>query len=142
MSNKTILRGMVSACAAIAAIATLPATASAASITVDSVAQRWPWNNKLDITYTVTGGQNVAAETYARIVFTANIGGTAYTIDGVHDVGANASDGTHTVTWTLPAGLKATGCTMTAQLLSTDNPSGDDYLIVDLTASDPREAIS
>lgn len=142
MSTKTIRRGMVSACAAAAAAAMFSATASAASITVDSVVQRWPWNNKLDITYTVSGGQNVAAETFARIVFTANMGGTAYTIDGVHDVGASANDGTHTVTWTPPAGLRATGCTMTAQLLSADNPSGDDYLIVDLTASDPSEAVS
>ena len=49
------------------------------SITVDSVVQRWPWNNKIDITYTVGGGQNVAAGVYARIVFTANIGGASYT---------------------------------------------------------------
>ena len=132
-NKKQILRGTVSACVAAAAIAALPITASAASITVDSVVQRWPWNNKLDITYTVTGGQNVAAETYARIVFTASIGTTNITIDGVHDVGASASDGTHTVTWTLPAGLKAKGCTMTAQFLSADNPSGDDYMIVDLS---------
>ena len=110
------------------------------SITVDSVVQRWPWNNKIDITYTVSGGQNVAAGVYARIVFTANIGGAsytidgvAYTIDGVHDVGADASDGTHTVTYQLPSGLQATGCTMTAQLLSADVPSGDDYMVVDLS---------
>ena len=103
-----------------AAIAALAATvASAASITVDRVAQRWPWNNKVDITYTVDGGQDVVLGVYARIVFTANIGGTIYTIDGVHDIGANASDGTHTVTWTLPSGVRATGCTMTAQLLTT-----------------------
>ena len=106
--------------------------ATASSITVDGVAQRWPWNNKLDITYTVSGGQDVAVGVYARIVFTANIGGTAYTIDGVHDVGASASEGTHTVTWTLPAGLRANGCTISAQLLSADNPSGDDYLVIDL----------
>lgn len=106
--------------------------AYASSITVDRVAQRWPWNNKIDITYTVSGGQNVAGGVYARIVFTASIGTTNITIDGVHDVGASANDGTHTVTWTLPSGLKATGCTMTAQLLSADNPSGDDYMIVDL----------
>ena len=116
-----------------AAIAAFAATvASAASITVDRVAQRWPWNNKVDITYTVDGGQDVALGVYARIVFTANIGGAIYTIDGVHDIGANASNGTHTVTWTLPSGVKASGCTMTAQLLTADNPSGDDYMVVDL----------
>ena len=134
MNIKTVLRGNVSACMAVVASTTLAFVATAASITVDSVAQRWPWNNKVDITYTVSGGQDVAAGLYARIVFTANIGTTNITIDGVHDVGASASDGTHTVTWTLPAGLKATGCTMTAQLLSADNPSGDDYMIVDLSS--------
>jgi formylglycine-generating enzyme required for sulfatase activity len=106
--------------------------AEASSITVDRVAQRWPWNNKIDITYTVSGGQDVAAGVFARIVFTANIGGNAYTIDGVHDVGASASDGTHTVAWTVPSGLRASGCTVTAVLLSADNPSGDDYMVVDL----------
>ena len=105
---------------------------AAASITVDSVAQRWPWNNKIDITYTVSGGQDVALGVYARIVFTASIGTTNIVIDGVHDVGANASNGTHTVAYTLPSGLKASGCTVTAQLLSADNPSGDDYMVVDL----------
>ena len=111
----------------------LPLAAPAATeISVDNVVQRWPWNNKLDITYTVSGGQNVAAGVFARIVFTASIGATNITIDGVHDVGANAADGTHTVTWTLPPGLRANGCTMSAQLLSADNPSGDDYMVVDL----------
>lgn len=110
----------------------LAATAAASSITVDRVAQRWPWNNKIDITYTVSGGQDVAAGVFARIVFTANIGDNAYTIDGVHDVGASASDGTHTVAWTVPTGLRAAGCTVTAVLLAADNPSGDDYMVVDL----------
>ena len=69
--------------------------ANASSVTIDSVTQRWPWNNKVDITYTVTDGQNVAAGVFCRLVFTANVGGSTYTIDGVHDVGANASSGTH-----------------------------------------------
>ena len=115
-------------------VAALASTASAApSITVDNVVQRWPWNNKLDITYTVSGGQNLAAGVYARIVFTAEVNNVSYEIDGVRDVGASASDGQHTVTWTMPSGLRAGGCTMTATLLSADVPSGDDYMIVDLT---------
>ena len=103
------------------------------SVTVDSVVQRWPWNNKVDITYTVGEGQDVAAGVYARLEFTAHIGVTNITIDGVHDIGANASNGTHTVTYTLPSGLKATGCTMTAKLIAADNPSGDDYMVVNLS---------
>lgn len=118
---------------AVAASMAIPMVANASSITINSVQQRWPWNNKVDITYTVSGGQDVAAGVFARIEFTANIAGTEYLIDGVHDVGASASDGTHTVTWTLPIGVKSDSCTMTAKLFSADNPSGDDYMVIDLT---------
>ena len=86
------------AAGAVVASAIIPMAANASSITIDSVTQRWPWNNKLDITYTVSGGQDVAAGVFAKIVFTATIAGQTYTIDGVHDIGANASNGTHTVT--------------------------------------------
>lgn len=110
--------------------------ADASSISIDSVVQRWPWNNKIDITYTVSEGQDVSLGVFAKIVFTAVIDGKTYTIDGVHDVGASASDGTHTVTWTPPASLsvKATDCTMTATLSAADAPSGDDYMVVDLAS--------
>jgi len=115
-----------------AAIAAFAATvASAASITVDRVAQRWPWNNKVDIYYTVHGGQDVTGSTFARIEFTANIGGTVTNVNG-NAIGASASDGEHVATWTAPTGLRATDCTMTAQLIAADAPSGDDYMIVDL----------
>lgn len=48
--------------------------------------------------------------------------------------GASASSGQHTVTWTPPQSfrVKDLNCTMTAQLLSSDAPSGDDYMVVDL----------
>ena len=108
--------------------------AAASAITVDGVAQRWPWNNKIDITYTVSGGQNVAAGVYAKVVFTATVGGQTYTIDGMSDVVADSTDGQHTVAYELPAGLRATGCTMTAKLVSTDAPCGDDYMVVDLAS--------
>ena len=121
--------------AAVVASATLAATAAhaATSITVDSVTQRWPWNNKLDITYTVTGGQDVSTSTFKKIVFTAIIDGTTYTIDGVTDVGASANSGTHTVTWTAPAGVASDSCTMTAAIYAATAPSGDDYLVIDLS---------
>ena len=121
--------------AALAIAGMLALGAGASNITIDSVTQRWPWNNKVDITYTVSGGQDVAVGVYAKIVFTATIAGQTYTIDGVHDIGANASNGTHTVTWTPPADIraKATDCTMTATLSAADNPSGDDYIVVELS---------
>ena len=62
---------------AFAAFAALATDVYAASIKIESVAQRWPWNNKLDITYLVEGGQ--AGSAYARIEFTATIAGKPYT---------------------------------------------------------------
>ena len=105
------------------------------SISVDAVAQRWPWNNKLDIKYTVSGGQNVAAGVFAKVEFTATIDGVEYPIDGSR-VGADASDGTHIATWMVPSGLRARNCTMSARLVSSNVPSGDDYMIVDLSTGD------
>ena len=106
------------------------------SVTIDSVVQRWPWNNKVDITYTVSGGQNVAAGVYCRLVFTATIDGSQYVIDGVTNIGASASSGTHTVVWNPPSGIRADNCSMYATLYSADVPSGDDYLIVDLSSGE------
>ncbi len=118
---------------AVAAEAALPFAAHAATgVTVDSVTQRWPWNNKLDITYTVTGGQDVASGQYCKIVFTTVIDGTTYTIDGTTDVPASAASGTHTITWDAPEGVRRTDCTMSAAVYATDVPSGDDYMVIDL----------
>ena len=72
------------------------------SVEIDSVIQRWPWNNKVDITYTVADGQNLVNGRYYKLVFTATINGKPYTIDGTTDLGASANTGTHTVTWTAP----------------------------------------
>ena len=124
--------------AALAITGTVVLGANASSVTINSVAQRWPWNNKVDITYTVDGGQTLTTDgtgdVYCRLVFNAMINGRTYEIDGVTNIGASASTGRHTVTWTPPADLKvkATDCTMTASLYSADRPSGDDYMIIDL----------
>ena len=127
--EKTLAAGAAALIAGMASAAT--------SITVDSVVQRWPWNNKLDIAYTVTGGQDVANADYKKIVFTTVIGGTTYAIDGDR-VGASASAGAHVVTWTPPSGINVrdSACSMTAAVYASDVPSGDDYLIVDLTKTE------
>ena len=106
---------------------------AATAITIDKVVQRWPWNNKIDITYTIKGnGQNVAESKFYKIGFTTVIKDVVYTIDG-SSVGASANQGTHTVTWTAPLGVKCSSCTMSATLSESDVPSGDDYMIIDLT---------
>ena len=108
---------------------------AATTIHVDSVTQRWPWNNKVDITYTVTDGQNVSASMYYKIVFTTVIDGTTYTIDG-STLGASANTGTQTATWTAPTGLRCSNCTMSAAIYDADVPSGNDYMIIDLTTGE------
>jgi len=104
------------------------------SITIDKVAQRWPWNNNVDITYTIADGTDLATATragegYLKVVFTAKIGNDTYTIDGASDVIANVDSGTHTVTWTnAPAGVKMTNCGMSATLYDIDAY----YMLIDL----------
>lgn len=103
------------------------------TVTINKVAQRWPWNNKVDVTYTIGDGQDVANERYYRLVFTTVIDDTVTNIvDGVHDVGANTSNGTHTVTWTAPSGYKTDNFKVSAALYTATVPSGDDYMIVNL----------
>ena len=105
---------------------------AAPNVTINSVVQRWPWNNKVDITYTVGDGQDVSQNLFRKLVFKATVKGDTYTIDGVSDVGASANTGKHTVTWTAPAGIKAYDCQMSAELYAATAPSGDDYLVIDL----------
>jgi len=109
--------------------------AGAASVTITGATQRWPWNGKVDIAYTVSDGQDVSAARYRKLVFTAVIGGKTYTIDG-SSIGASAADGQHTVTWTAPDGVKPTTYTIKADMYEDTAPSGDDYMIVDLNTGD------
>ena len=109
---------------------------AAPHVTIDHVAQRWPWNNNVDITYTVAGAQDVSSGTYMKLVFNAKIDDTTYSIDG-GALGASASAGTHTVTWrTAPAGVKTTTLSMSATIYPSAVPSGDDYMIVDLSSGE------
>ena len=115
------------------AVAGLAALANAAlalpTVTIDSVTQRWPWNNKVDIKYTISDGCKPAEWEYMKIKFTATIDGQTYPIDGSRDVIAKAVDGTHTVTWTnAPSGICSANCSMTASLVDTTG----DYMIIDL----------
>ncbi len=102
---------------------------AAPTISIDSATQRWPWNNKVDITYTIGDGTDMSAFKYYKVVFNATINGTTYTIDGSKDLIAKTLTGTHTVTWTnAPAGVRMTGCKMGAKLYETSAY----YMIIDL----------
>ena len=129
-------QSMLAATAAIALVAsaTLPSHASASvatNVTIRSVQQRWPWNNKVDITYAVEGGQTRTAGVYCGLRFEVEANGQTYEFEG-YTVGASAEDGEHTITWTAPEGIVCSDCTLTATLFSTNVASGDDYLVVDL----------
>ncbi len=65
------------------------ANAGEPSITVNSAAQRWPWNNKIDVTYTVSNGQSRASGLYCGVEFTITDGGRSHVLHG-YTVGASA----------------------------------------------------
>ena len=97
--------------AAVAASAMAAANAAEPSITVNSAAQRWPWNNKIDVTYTVTNGQDRATGLYCGLEFTITDGGRSHVLHG-YTVGASAEgdadDTMHSVVLTAPSGITAT----------------------------------
>lgn len=130
---KNAMRGGGNCIFALMTVAALAYSAQATpGVQINSVLQRWPWNNKVDINYTVTDGQDVSRDVFCKLVFNATVNGQTYTIDGT-TIGADASSGTHTATWdNPPAGVKTANCTMTATLLSADVPSGNDYMVIDL----------
>ena len=131
--KKSIVNGKAKTVALILGSVFASVVSAATAISIDKVAQRWPWNNKVDITYTVRGeGQDIENSKFYKIVFTTEIKGSTYTIDG-SSVGASANEGTHTVTWTAPLGIKSENCTMSATIMQSDLPSGDDYMIIDLS---------
>ena len=130
MNMTTIRAAFAAFCAAMAAFS---ASAVDTTIEINSVAQRWPWNNKVDITYTVTGGQDVSVSNFCKVVFNTVINGTPIIIDG-SSIGASANPDQHTVTWTAPDGIRCDNCTMSATISTADAPSGNDYMIVDLAS--------
>lgn len=116
-----------------AAFLAASALADGASVTITGVTQRWPWNNKLDIAYTVSGGQTRASGVYCGIRFAFTANGQTYSIEG-SSIGASAENGSNVATWTAPQGIVTTDGSMTATLYSTNVPSGDDYMVVDLAS--------
>lgn len=133
-SGNPLVRLIGKTCALAVTIVAAGIAYATPTVTIDSVAQRWPWNNKVDITYTVADGTDMAKaatgeKPYYKIAFTATIDGTEYPIDGSKDIIAKTTTGTHTVTWTnAPSGVRASNCKMGAKLYSTSAY----YMIVDL----------
>ena len=123
--------------AAVATGMSIPTAALAASsISVDSVTQRWPWNNKVDITYTVTDGANHEGGVYAGVEFTITVPGRgSFTVPGPTAETGGTGSRQHSFAWSAPSGIKATDCTVTATLFPTNAPAND-YMIIDLDSGD------
>ena len=106
------------------------------NVTIDNVIQRWPWNNYVDITYTVKSGQDVPNGIYYALEFDVTVDGRSYVVSG-SELGASTASGQHTVTWyNPPSGVKATTISVLASIVKSNVPAGDDYMIVDLETGD------
>ena len=73
MNNKTFFATIL--CMATAYMPSFAET----SITVNSVRQRWPWNNKVDVTYT-NAGDDATANRVCKVMLTTVINGNAYAV--------------------------------------------------------------
>ena len=114
-----------------AVLALCAAVASAVEITVGSVKQRWPWNDKVDVAYNISGAIPKAA--VGRIVITAVIEGKEYAVYDSGIVNEGVFSGSHVYTWeNAPEGVKSGNCTMTATFEWEPVPEGDDYMVVNL----------
>lgn len=127
MKNKTffaIILCMATAC--------MPSFAET-TITVDSVRQRWPWNNKVDVTYTIAG-DDATSNKVCKVMLTTVINGNAYAVYNP-GLNVNVKPGTYKITWDdAPAGVICDTCTIKAEFYtSTAVPAGNDYMIVDLS---------
>ena len=117
---------------AVLAVALFPGAALATpGITINSVLQRYPWSNVVDINYTVTGTSEESI--LCSVEFTATVNGESMSAGGALLEG---EDGTFTHQWTVPAGVQARGCTMEGVITSAGSLIGDDYMIVDLTTGE------
>ena len=136
METRGLDKAKVGKVAAFATVACLALGVNAMpSVTINSVVQRWPWNNKVDIAYTVSGGQTRSAGVYCGLRFSLTVNGQTYAFEG-SSIGASAENGSHVATWTAPQGIVAKDASLSATLFTTNVPSGNDYMIVDLGTGD------
>ena len=106
------------------------------TITVDSVRQRWPWNNKVDVTYTIAG-DDATSNKVCKVMLTTVINGNAYAVYNP-GLNVNVKPGTYKITWDdAPAGVICDTCTIKAEFYTSPAvPAGDDYMIVDLATGE------
>lgn len=110
--------------------------ASAASVTGVSANQRWPWNNLVDVDFTISGSESSVAY---RVELSATYN------NGANKVYANSyltepvveGDGSKRVTWDLGAdmpGLKTDDFTVTVSITPIADNAVPVYMVIDLSA--------
>ena len=106
------------------------------TVTINSVRQNYPWNNQVEVNYTIGGTIEADSDWYAD--FTATYGSTTVKLTGTElGVGddAVAVGTTQTAVWTAPAGISTDSATITITLTEVTK-GGDDYMVVDLTTGE------
>ena len=86
------------------------------NVTINSVLQRYPWSNVVDIRYTVGG---VGSGDRYNIAFSASIDGAAAVSAGSTNVTAN---GSYVYQWTPTAGTLTTNCVVTREMALVYDP--------------------
>ncbi|MBP5285124.1 MAG: hypothetical protein ILO34_03320, partial [Kiritimatiellae bacterium] len=118
--------------------------ADAPQIVLDGVRQRYPWNNDVDIDYTVSGVEE-PANVFVRFRLKENAEAEPVTLTEFGDIStlAEASNGTYRVVWRADRERSghffSTNAVMTAELVYSPNMEGmpynvfKDYIVVDLS---------
>ena len=102
--SREMIRKLMMALASV--VATCGVWAETPTITGVTAKQRYPWNGKVDITYTVTGCSGVASGTKPVLLVSATnrVAGTSYTALATALAGdTDMAEGTHHVVWDLNA---------------------------------------
>ena len=103
------------------------------SVSVQKVQQRWPWNGKVDIDYTVTY-DDANADVYVGFIGKDGAGNRSFPLKTLEGDGANGvvKAGTHRVTWDMSVdepNLHTGDFTVTIQAFTGAYP----YMVVDLS---------
>ena len=127
---------LLSVCASLLLAATSPAAPAITGVTAQ---QRYPWNGKVDISYTVSGTDEIAAAAHAeaaiptlKVSATDQETDTSYTATSLSgDTGL--SDGTHTLVWDMDAqGLAFVSTNVVFSVSCETTPAT--YCVIDLSA--------
>ena len=113
------------------------------SVTINSVRQNYPWNNTVEINYTIGGTKNADTLYAMQYSYSTTVGGSKSAIPNSQLSGTAMTDsdsfaigGPYTAIWTAPAGISADNAELLVKAADVTDPATRDsqcYMIVDLT---------